>query len=104
MSDQWDLFSQLDGPRDGDTFNPYRDEERLNQQMRRVFSVMRDQRWRSLRAIADMTGDPEASVSARLRDFRKPKFGGLILNRRYVSDGVFEYQLLPVVRIESVAS
>ena len=97
MSDEWDLFNQptLDGPRDGDTFNPYRDEERLNKQMRRVFSVMRDQRWHSLKAISVTTGDPEASVSARLRDFRKPKFGGLVLNRRHIAEGLFEYQLLP---------
>ena len=28
MSDDWDLFNQptLDGPRDGETFDPYRDE------------------------------------------------------------------------------
>jgi hypothetical protein len=97
MSGEWDLFNQpnLDGPRDGDTFNPFLDEERLNKQMRGVFTIMRDQRWRSLKAIADMTGYPEASVSARLRDFRKPKFGGLTLNRRRVTDGLHEYQLCP---------
>ena len=97
MTDDWDLFNQptLDGPRDGATFDPYRDEERLNRQMRRVFAVMRDDRWRTLKEIADRTGDPEASISARLRDFRKPKFGGLVMNRRYLSAGLYEYQLLP---------
>ena len=96
--DQGALFSEdgqpnLDGPRDGLTFDPYLDEDRLNKQMRRVFAAVRDGHWYTLREIADRTGDPEASVSARLRDFRKPKFGGLILNRRRVGEELFAYQL-----------
>lgn len=84
----------LDGPRDGDTFDPGTDTVRLNDQMRRVAEVMGDSRWRTLREIADVTGDPEASVSARLRDFRKPRFGGLIvLRRRRQEAGLWEYRL-----------
>ena len=105
MSDEWDLFNQpnLDGPRDGATFDPYRDEERLNKQMRRVFAAMKDNRWRTLKDIAARTGDPEASISARLRDFRKPKFGSLVMNRRYLSDGLYEYQLLPADQLAATA-
>jgi hypothetical protein len=98
MPDQGELFDEqgrpnLDGPRDGATFDPYLDEDRLNKQMRRVFAAMRDGKWRTLNEIAARTGDPEASISARLRDFRKPKFGSLILNRKRVGDGLFAYQL-----------
>lgn len=46
------------------------DLERLNAQMRRVHQCMADGAWKTLRQIADETGDPEASVSARLRDYR----------------------------------
>lgn len=83
-----------DGPRDGDTFDPATDTVRLNDQMRRVADVMGDSQWRTLREIADITGDPEASVSARLRDFRKPRFGGLaVLRRRRDGQGLYEYRL-----------
>lgn len=85
----------LEGDRDGETFDPFLDSSRLNEQMRRVFAVMCDSQWRSLKEIASMTGDPEASISARLRDFRKPKFGQLILNRRRRTVGTFEYQIMP---------
>ena len=87
-------MSTLDGPRDGVTFDPGTDTIRLNDQMRRVAEVMGDSQWRTLREIADVTGDPEASVSARLRDFRKPRFGGLVvLRRRRDGKGLYEYRL-----------
>ena len=85
----------LEGYRDGATFDPFKDFERLNDQMLRVFRVMNDSQWRTLSAIARETGDPEASVSARLRDFRKPRFGSLRVNRRRIGKGLYEYQLLP---------
>lgn len=91
--DQLDLLEMLEGDRDGETFDPFRDADRLNAQHKRVFRVMRDERWHRLNEIAATTGDPEGSVSARIRDFRKKKFGGLTVNRRYVSDGLWEYQL-----------
>jgi hypothetical protein len=40
----------------------------------------------------------EASISARLRDLRKPQFGGYIVLRRAVGGsghGLFEYRVLP---------
>ncbi len=53
--------------------------------------------WWTLREISQHTGDPEASISARLRDLRKARFGAHTVNRRRRGDptkGVFEYQLL----------
>ena len=90
---QTDMFADMGGHRDGKTFEPERDEVRLNRQARAVFDVMKDERWHSLSVISASTGEPEASVSARLRDFRKPRFGGWTVNRRYVSQGLWEYQL-----------
>lgn len=81
-------------PRDGSTYDHARDGARLHRQHNRVLALVRDGEWRSLGAIAEATGDPEASVSARLRDLRKPKFGAHTIERRYVSRGFFEYRLV----------
>jgi hypothetical protein len=83
------------GARDGVTFVAKFDMDRLNDQMKRVYSLMSDSNWRTLSEIAKITGDPESSVSARLRDLRKPKFGGLMVNRRRRFQGTYEYQVLP---------
>jgi hypothetical protein len=60
----------------GSTFDPALDEERLNEQTIRVYRLMIDEEWRTLSEISSVTEDPEASISARLRDLRKPDFGG----------------------------
>jgi len=81
---------------DGETYESVFDKERLNAQQRRVFEVMQDGRWRTLREISETTGDGEASISARLRDFRKEKFGGFAVDRRRRGEekrGLFEYRL-----------
>jgi hypothetical protein len=96
MSDSDDgLFGGLD--HDGDTYDPELDRARLNAQTRRVYDLMADAAWRTLAEIAAATGDPEASVSARLRDLRKAKFGGYAVERRRRGDGrsgVWEYRLV----------
>ena len=79
--------------RDGITFEYERDARRLAGQHARVLALMRDGVYRTLSEIAEHTGDPEASVSARLRDLRKPKFGSYTVERRYVRRGLHEYRL-----------
>ncbi len=82
---------------DGATFDRTLDLSRLNEQLRRVFELMKDGQWRTLSEIGAATGDMPQSVSARLRDFRKEKFGGLTVERRrrgQVSRGLWEYRLL----------
>ena len=78
---------------DGTTYEHPRDHERLAAQRTRVKAVMRDGAWHTLEGISATTGDPPASVSARLRDFRKVKFGAHIVERQYVSHGLWEYRL-----------
>ena len=52
-------------PFDGTTYVRELDGVRLGKQLARVFNLMRDGAWRSLREIADGTeGLPEASISA----------------------------------------
>ena len=79
---------------DGATFEPSRDAERLTSQLEHVLNLMRDGRWRSLRQIAQSVQGSEASVSARLRDLRKPRFGGFTVERKYEGNGLYVYRVL----------
>ena len=47
-----------------------------------VWTLMRDGTWRTLQEISIATGWPEASVSARLRDFRKREYENVNVLRR----------------------
>jgi putative component of toxin-antitoxin plasmid stabilization module len=78
---------------DGATFDPDRDGARLTRELDRVRAFMADGSWRTLKEIADATGAPEASVSARLRDLRKPRFGSWTVDREHVADGVWRYRV-----------
>lgn len=78
----------------GADYDPERDDDRLRNQLQRIWTLMRDGRWRTLPAIATATGDPEPSISAQLRHLRKPRFGGHTVERRYVGHGLYEYRVL----------
>lgn len=81
---------------DGDDYIPPRDDPRLRAQVFRIFVAMISGDWRTLREIAQITGDPEASISAQLRHLRKPRFGSYLLEKRHRGDpagGLYEYQL-----------
>lgn len=87
---------------DGATYNAQLDQVRLTSQLARVMGIMLDGDWRTLSEVARITHDPETSISARLRDLRKEKFGRLSpscrlhVERRRRGDGkrgLFEYRL-----------
>jgi len=83
---------------DGKTYEAEFDFKRLTSQLNRVKVLMVSGLWFTLGEIARHTGDPESSVSARLRDLRKPRNGGWKINRRHRGDrhdGHIEYQMLP---------
>lgn len=78
------------------TYVPDLDEERLGNQRDRVRQFMGSD-WHTLREVEEWTGDTTASISARLRDFRKPEFGGHAVERRRRGDetkGIHEYRIL----------
>ena len=87
---------------DGDDYVPTRDEARLTSQHERLREVMSDGGWHTLSEISQLTGDPEASMSAQLRHLRKPRFGSHAVDRRHVGDGLYEYRVptLGVFRLE----
>jgi hypothetical protein len=79
---------------DGSTYDRARDQKRLNRQLDKVFHIVKHGKWITLSRIAEVTGEPEASISARLRDLRKPRFGGHTIERRYIECGLFEYRMV----------
>lgn len=79
---------------DGATYCHDRDAPRLADQTKLVFALMQDGKFRTLASIASQTGAPEASVSARLRDLRKARFGAHTVNREYLGNGQYQYQLV----------
>lgn len=81
---------------DGGTYEPSEDYARLAGQQRAVWAVLTQfPRWWTLRELSVAVGASEASVSARLRDLRKPKYGGHTVERRRVTGGLYEYRLIP---------
>lgn len=84
---------------DGATYEPAQDDRRLHPQMGRVWAVIQDGQWRTVREIARITGDPETSVSCHLRNFRKARWGSHRIDRRSRgerSNGLYEYRLAGV--------
>ena len=78
---------------DGVTYRKALDGRRLSSQYARVWRVMQDGAWRSLAEIASASGSPEASVSARLHDFRKARNGGHDVESRRRTCGTWEYRV-----------
>lgn len=81
---------------DGATYRRHPDYVRLGAQARRVWDAISDGAWHTLADLSAATGDPEASISARLRDFRKEQWGGHSIERTRVAmdAGQYRYRLI----------
>jgi len=84
----------------GETFEPKLDGKRLQTQMQAVHELMLDRQWRTIPQIAlhlRIAGlsCTEASISARLRDLRKPPFGYTV-ERERIGEGFFSYRIAHV--------
>lgn len=68
------------------------DFERLTRQQTRIYNVMNDGKYRTLREIEDLTGAPQASISAQLRHLKSQ---GINYSKRIKqpSSGLWEYRL-----------
>jgi hypothetical protein len=75
----------------GEDYDPLRDNSRLSAQLNRIKNLMFDGKSRTLREIAEVTGDPEASISAQLRHLRKERFGAHTVNKKYLGSGLYTY-------------
>jgi len=90
--DDWLKTSRFEGPADN-----ARDMDRLCGQIRDIRELMKDGHWRTLAEIEQTTGFPQASISAQLRNLRKIRFGGNMIEKRRRHDGnQWEYQLQTV--------
>ena len=79
---------------DGETYDRTLDHKRLTGQLGKVQEAMSEGWWWSLEALAKKTGAPEASVSARVRDLRKAKFGGFEIERQRTDSGLWLYRMV----------
>lgn len=75
------------------------DFDRLTTQIGKVLEAVQDGQWHTLRELSERTDAPEASVSAQLRNLRKPKHGGYTIERRRAAGvpeqcGLYEYRLV----------
>lgn len=90
-----DITNGMESPHfDGETFDSELDKDRLSRQLDIVKEAMMDGKWHTLAELKTFTGFPEASISARLRDLRKPRFGMFTIDRKRVSKGTFAYKLI----------
>ena len=83
-------------PFDGETYDPDRDRERLESQMRVVKSFMLEHEGQffSSKYLERELCFNWASISARLRDLRKRKFGSYCVMRKYIDQGLFAYAVI----------
>tara|TARA_R100000458_G_scaffold48091_1_gene47022 strand:+ start:278 stop:634 length:357 start_codon:yes stop_codon:yes gene_type:complete len=88
---------------DGSNYKPEHDKRRLTGQILRIFDTIKDGCWRTLEEIQKHNflnshrNDPQASISAQLRNLRKERFGGFTIEKRYRGDrsfGLWEYRLV----------
>jgi len=90
---------------DGSDYNPVFDKVRLTKHLRCIWILMSDNRWRTLLEIEAVTGYPQASISAHLRDFRKKRYGAHTVEKRSRGErsaGLYEYKVIknPNTQIE----
>lgn len=81
----------------GAVYNSALDERRLKTQIDRILELMVRGQWLTLSEIARITGDPESSISAQLRNLRKPEHGAHTIIKRHRGDpgrGLWEYCLI----------
>lgn len=93
---QTDLFNQKPDF-DGSDYEPEKDKARLTNQIDKIKNLMMDGLPRTLDEIEAAIKEPQASISAQLRNLRKQRFGGHTVLRQRRDDpqkGLFEYQLI----------
>ena len=78
---------------DGADYQPERDNVRLGTQLQRVKDVIKDGQWYTVKSISMITGDPETSVSAQVRNLRKKRFGKYIIDCKRLDNGLYQYRM-----------
>jgi hypothetical protein len=79
----------------GADYVPRRDDARLLRQVDHIREIVLSAGWYSVPDIARLTGYSENSVSAQLRNLRKPSHGSYRVEGARFPDGVWRYRVLP---------
>jgi len=87
---------------DGSDYVHERDSKRLGTQLEQIRDFMEGRGYLTLQEISDATGHPHASVSAQLRNLRKQRFGSRIIDKKYISNGLYSYKLMPEEHNDSI--
>lgn len=77
---------------DGSDYLPWRDDERLTGQMKRIAKVMSDCCWHTPSELERETGDNWASISAQLRHLRKERFGTHTIDKESLGFGLYQFR------------
>jgi len=105
--DTLDLFTtNIEKPPqfDGAVYDSKKDWARLSGQILRIWRIIQDGKWRTVEEINSRIMvehshyDPECSISAQLRNLRKERFGGHIIEKRRRGEeesALWEYRLQP---------
>lgn len=81
-------------PFDGVTYQD-KDYTRLSGQLLRVFEVMKDGRWYGASQLCELANVSPLSITARIRDLRKDRFGKHAIETKRANDtGLFLYRLV----------
>lgn len=79
---------------DGADCQAKRDNARLTSQIQKIFELMKDGKWRTFDEIHKATKAPHNSISAQLRNLRKPRFGEHKVESDYIGNGLYKYRLI----------
>ena len=80
---------------DGPAYDHDRDYSRLANRTAKIYEFMKDGKWTTIHEVSErIQNTSESSVSSAIRDFRKKKFGGHKVEKRYISNGLWEYRLI----------
>jgi len=81
---------------DGSTYDKNKDQVRLSRQIDKVRYFLEISDYVTLEEISVATGIKNmSSISARIGDLRKDRHGNRVVERKYISDGLYSYKLLP---------
>ena len=68
----------------------------LHGQKRKLYEVMEDKEFRTLRELENLTGILQTSISSNLRILKQKTEYVSNINKRKNREGLFEYQMIPV--------
>jgi len=81
---------------DGETYDKNKDQVRLSRQIDKVQHFLEGNDYVTLDEISAATGIKNmSSISARIGDLRKDRHGNRVVDRKYISDGLYSYKLMP---------